>query len=849
MKKINKPLTNFIIVNLLLLFSLNSMSQVAPVNIPSGGFNINGHVKVNSAAGDWTVGTDAGATGGYVLEQSLVSPFPWQGVNTSTTKIIRDAYDNSADLIFTGSSFGDNPNTWKWTTGKATNKCDINNALFHSTTSATQKWLVLGGDRFTTTGTSYIDFQFSQGIFTRTSTGFSSVGPNGESLAGYGGRTPGDFVLSMEYTNGGAVATVHYYRWQATSEGGSYKFVDLGVPAGAIGASNTAAVDVPYGAFGSTSYIAFAFVEAAVNIDAILSGTCQSINIKSIFVSTKASDSYNAALKDFVDPQEVNFTFGQAGLSYPQTSYCASATATPNIPSSPNGTFTSSPSLGANLNSTTGVISLAGVTPGTYTITYTPDASSGACLTPSNFQLTINAIPAITPGTNPVVCRGATSASLSYSGATGSPTKYSINFDATAEGQLFADVTDANLPASPISIVVPANAVAGTYNGVLSVKTAAGCVSSNYNITVTVNANPTVSVNSPVKCANDAAVSITATPDPAAGGGVSYNYSWSTRPGGVADPGNVPGFSASVGGTYGVVITRVGTGCTGSGSGSLTVNSNPTVTVNSPTKCSGDADVTITATPNPAVGAGISYNYSWSTRPAGVADPGNVASFSASVAGTYGVVITRVGTNCTGSGSGTLSVNENPAIPSVCVVQPSLCGPSTGKVSFTDLGAGYTYSIKNGAAGQWHSCPVFLTVAAGDVTGLKVKSPAGCVSAAANCNTICQTDPVACAGGDVISRTAPQQMTIEDGSQLRVKAYPNPFSDKVKFVVSVPVEGEGVLDLYNMMGQRIKNIYTGHFKAGTQNFELSLPGNQVATLVYVLRVAGKQVTGKLVQTN
>jgi hypothetical protein len=643
---------------------------------------------------------------------------------------------------------------------------------------------------------------------------------------------------------------VHYYRWQETAEGsGSYKFVDLGVPAGAFGASNSTTVDVPYGAFGSTTYAAFAFVEAAVNIDAILLGSCQSVNIRTIFVSTKASDSYSAALKDFVEPQPVNFTFGSAGLSYPQTSYCASGTATPNIPASPNGTFTSSPSLGANLNATNGVITLTGVTPGNYTITYTPDPSSGACLTPSNFALTVNAIPSITPGTNPAVCSGTTSASLSYSGATGSPTKYSIDFDGTAFGQGFVDVVDANLPSSPISITVPAGATAATYNGVLTVKTAAGCVSANYNITVTINSNPTVSVNSPVKCTNDAAVSITASPNPAAGGGVSYTYAWTTRPVGVADPGNVASFPASVAGTYGVVITRSGTGCTGTSSGVLTVNANPTVTVNSPTKCSSDAAVTITATPNPAAGGGISYTYAWTTRPVGVADPGNVASFPASVAGNYGVVITRVGTGCTGSGSGTLSVNNNPATPSVCVIQPSLCGPALGKVSFTDLGAGYTYSIKDGAAGQWHSCPVILNVAAGDVTGLRVKSPAGCVSAAANCNTICQTDPVACAGGDVLSRTAPQQMTITEESQLKIKAYPNPFSDKVKFVVTSPAEGDGVLEIYNMMGQKVKNVYSGHFIAGTQTFELSLPAKEVATLVYVLRVAGKQVTGKLVQLN
>jgi hypothetical protein len=81
----------------------------------------------------------------------------------STTKLVRDDYDNAADPDLTVVHSAIIQMNWKWTTSKATAKCDINNAMFHSTTSATQKWLILGGDRFAQTGTAYIDFQFSQG--------------------------------------------------------------------------------------------------------------------------------------------------------------------------------------------------------------------------------------------------------------------------------------------------------------------------------------------------------------------------------------------------------------------------------------------------------------------------------------------------------------------------------------------------------------------------------------------------------------------------------------------------------------------------------------------------------------
>ena len=86
-------------------------------------------------------------------------------------------------------------------------------------------------------------------------------------------------------------------------------------------------------------------------------------------------------------------------------------------------------------------------------------------------------------------------------------------------------------------------------------------------------------------------------------------------------------------------------------------NVTPTVTVNSPTVCEGSLPVTITATPGD--GTPGQFNYTW-TVPAGVADPGNVASFQASVAGTYSVVITRKGLDCPSEpGSGVLTIKKN----------------------------------------------------------------------------------------------------------------------------------------------------------------------------------------------
>jgi hypothetical protein len=95
------------------------------------------------------------------------------------------------------------------------------------------------------------------------------------------------------------------------------------------------------------------------------------------------------------------------------------------------------------------------------------------------------------------------------------------------------------------------------------------------------------------------------------------------------------------------------------------------------------------------------------------------------------------------------------------------------------------------------------------------------------------------------ARITSNQQTIESAvSTTTVKAYPNPFSDRVKFMVTSAEAGNGNLEIYNMMGQKIKTVYQGYIAAGTQTFELSLSKQQVANLVYVLRVGDKKVTGK-----
>ena len=92
------------------------------------------------------------------------------------------------------------------------------------------------------------------------------------------------------------------------------------------------------------------------------------------------------------------------------------------------------------------------------------------CLASSdNVTVTVNGPPTITLTTNPSVCSGITLANLPYSSTTGNPNLYSINYDATANGSGFTDVTNSPLGTSPILLSIPASAPAGTYNATLIV--------------------------------------------------------------------------------------------------------------------------------------------------------------------------------------------------------------------------------------------------------------------------------------------------------------------------------------------------------------------------------------------
>jgi subtilisin-like proprotein convertase family protein len=254
-------------------------------------------------------------------------------------------------------------------------------------------------------------------------------------------------------------------------------------------------------------------------------------------------------------------------------------------------------------------VSFAPATTTTYTVTGT---SPGNCISTDQVIVTVNPPPNVNAGLDQSVCFG-TSTSLTATGGVA----YSWN-NGLGSGN--------NFSVSPLTTTT--YTVTGT--------NANGCTGTD-QVIVTVNPPPNVNAGiDQIVCAGSQIV---------LSGSGATTYSWNN---GVS---NGTPFAPGVGTmTYTVVGTNPN-GCTSSDQVVVTVNPTPTVTVNNPSVCSGTA-ATVTATPSiPGT-----YNYTW-TVPAGVTNPGNVASFSTTIAGTYSAVVTNQLQGCSSSSaSGTVTL-------------------------------------------------------------------------------------------------------------------------------------------------------------------------------------------------
>ena len=395
----------------------------------------------------------------------------------------------------------------------------------------------------------------------------------------------------------------------------------------------------------------------------------------------------------------------------------------------------------------------------------------------------------------------------------------------------------------------------------------AGFTSTDANPTVNPSASTTYTVrktNTSTGCYADANVNVTVNttaPDVSGIGGAftktctshtsgaaigetaqaGHSYSWTSSPAGFTNSNANPTVNPSVTTIYTVRKTNTTTGCYADASVTVTVNTT------TPDVSGIGGAFTKTCTQNTGGGAigetaQSGHSYSWTSDPVGFTSSDANPTVNPNATTTYTVRKTNTANGCYADATVTVTVNTAAAQFSVCLVQPSLCG-NTGSVTFSASGgSGFEYSINNGTSYQGSN--TFTNLGSGSVTGFKVRTSNGCV-ASNPCNTTSDCEPITQSSRqDAISE---QSIELQSKRSQRVNAAPNPFRERIRFSLKSDVSGQGSLELYNMMGQKVKTVFQGQITAGqVQNIEYAVPYQQRTNLVYIFRVGSEMTSGKLI---
>ncbi|MEJ7586875.1 MAG: hypothetical protein WKI04_04870 [Ferruginibacter sp.] len=261
---------------------------------------------------------------------------------------------------------------------------------------------------------------------------------------------------------------------------------------------------------------------------------------------------------------------------------------------------------------------------------------------------------------------GSHATSLSYSDVDNSPVSYSIGWNAAAVSAGFSTVTNAVLPSSPISIVIPPGAPANTYTGSITVTNSAGCISSPKTFSLSIIAPPDVS-NFSIAAASGCegtGATITIISSTLVNGNytVYYDLTGANNGSGVNAPvafigGSGTFIAAALNpGATDIIITEIAlVGCNtlpaSGNTASFTVNTFPAVAVTS-----GPAKVCIgnTIALSNSTGGGT-----WSTSDAGIATVDNNGIVTGISAGIVDIIYTTTAnaSNCTNSAIKNIAIN------------------------------------------------------------------------------------------------------------------------------------------------------------------------------------------------
>ncbi|MFV8327873.1 T9SS type A sorting domain-containing protein, partial [Flavobacterium sp. ZS1P14] len=315
-------------------------------------------------------------------------------------------------------------------------------------------------------------------------------------------------------------------------------------------------------------------------------------------------------------------------------------------------------------------------------------------------------------------------------------------------------------------------------------------------------------------------------------GGVSY--SWSPATGLSATNSANPTATPATTTTYTVTVTGAN-GCTKTDDVIVTVDKAL------PLANAGN-DVTINCTtPSAILGATGGVSYSWS--PTTGLSATNSANPTATPATTTTYSVTVIGVNgCIKTDAVIVTVDKtSPSAPTVCIVQPSLCGPTTGSVTIlSPKGADYEYSIDNGIT--WNANTLFSSLAPGSVTGIKVKKlSSGCISDAADCDASnCPAPPSSAKITNTVAKKTETIVPVETTltaktANVGFDAYPVPFKDRLTIKYKFDYVSDVKIEVFNAQGISIlSKMDTNSYL--NKEIALDLKFNRGKEQVYVVKV-------------
>ncbi|MBA4317186.1 MAG: hypothetical protein C0412_02190, partial [Flavobacterium sp.] len=303
-----------------------NLPGTVPVLTPIGGFGIDGEGDANfptAGIGDWFLKTPPyPGTGGSLFDANMNPLYP------AMTFFLQDAWGELDPTTFTSSNkINDNPTSYTWGPGNVPDKNEIQNVGVHFAYAnpalvpaerANDLWCIFAADRQVTNGDAYIDFEFLQKSLTKSGTisgGFLSEGTAD-------GRTVGDLLVTLIFTNGGTSAEVQIRTWQPASKGYEYVLQSNDDYMGSIYVTNNnAPATVPFDVYGTYPgvYVPNQWVEGAVNLTELLNfGANPCAQVSTLFVRTKTSQAVSAELKDFpVDLIQLNLGAPEVVASCP----------------------------------------------------------------------------------------------------------------------------------------------------------------------------------------------------------------------------------------------------------------------------------------------------------------------------------------------------------------------------------------------------------------------------------------------------------------------------------------------------------------------------------------------------